>query len=565
MSMRIKQALDRHQNWLIATVLVITPMVMLFPFIHSGQMAICSDWAFHSARVEQITQNIRAGHWLTYIGTNQFNHLGSASFLFYPTLFLYPWALLKIAVSSQVTAYFLYVLLMYWTTLGVSYYSMYRFSKSKLRSLVFALLYLIVPYHLYLTLDNYVLGEALAYMFLPLVIVGTWALLVKHQWKTLAVGLALIGYCHIVSVVISLEVIAALVVIKIISDRRLDLTVLKQLMFAGATTLLLVAWELVPFLTDYHGLYQPASGFNFMTPLGEVLTSAVGNQAVNNGGAGLMSVIALAFGWKICRTKTDWVIYGVGAVIFVMTTALMPWHFFARTSLAVVQFPFRYNSYAGLFLMAILSKGITQWFMNLSQKRQLSQTLATVITVIGCLGLFFGTVQKQLERNQNVHGDVTILQPKKSRMYDTLHRGVDEPVIVTNQTYQRQFEYGIIYGETDYWPLAAFSQSAKILNTRQTFNRQAQPNKLIFTINARNSREVELPALVYSRTVVTDNGHPAQALASKRGLVNVHLRKGHHQIAVSYQPSSLYFVLMAVAVCGWVGLGITSALDRRRN
>lgn len=513
-------------------------------------MAICSDWAFHSARVEQMTENIKAGHWLTFIGTNQFNHLGSASFLFYPTLFFYPWALLKIVIHSQVTAYFAFALLMYWTTLGVSYYSMYQFSKSKLQSVIFALAYLIVPYHLYLTLDNYVLGEALAYMFLPLVLLGTWRLLVQHRWKTLAVGLTLIGYCHIVSVIISIEMIAALTVIKFILDRKIDWQAVKQFCYAGVLTLALVAWELVPFVTDFHGLFQPTPGFSFAAPLGKVITTAVGNQAVNNGGVGLLAVITLAAGWKICRSKTDWVIYGMGALVFVMTTAFVPWHFIVRTPLATVQFPFRYNSFAGLFLMVIFSKGICQLMSSVKWSRLLKLS----VVAASCLWLFFGSVQSQLERNQNIHGDVTVLKPKKSHKHATLHHGVDKPVIVTNQTYQRQFEYGIIYGETDYWPMAAFNHSAKILNLRQTYHRQAEPNKLMFTVKLKHPQAVELPALKYRRTVAFDNGHKIAVSASHRGLVKVHLSEGTHHVTVSYQPARAYTVLMLVAVTVWLSL-----------
>lgn len=546
----IKKLAAKYQNWLIIGLFVLVPMIMLFPFAHAGQMAICSDWAFHSARVEQMTENIKAGHWLTFIGTNQFNHLGSASFLFYPTVFFYPWALLKIVIHSQVTAYFAFVLLMYWTTLGISYYSMYQFSKSKLRSVIFALAYLIVPYHLYLTLDNYVLGEALAYMFLPLVLLGTWRLLVQHRWKTLAVGLTLVGYCHIVSVIISFEMIAALTVIKFILDRKIDWQAVKQFCYAGVLTLVLVAWELVPFVTDFHGLFQPTPGFSFAAPLGEVVTTAVGNQAVNNGGVGLLAVITLAAGWKICRSKTDWVIYGMGIIVFVMTTAFVPWHFIVRTPLATVQFPFRYNSFAGLFLMVIFSKGVCQLMTSVKWSRLLKLS----VVAASCLWLFFGSVQSQLERNQNIHGDVTVLKPKKSHKYATLHHGVDKPVIVTNQTYHRQFEYGIIYGETDYWPMAAFNHSAKILNLRQTHHRQAGPNKLTFTVKLKHPRAVELPALKYHRTVAFDNGRKIAASTSHRGLVKVHLSEGTHHVTVSYQPARAYTVLMLAAVTVWLSL-----------
>ena len=252
----------------------------------------------------------------------------------------------------------------------------------------------------------------------------------------------------------------------------------------------------------------------------------------------------------------------MGALVFVMTTAFVPWHFIVRTPLATVQFPFRYNSFAGLFLMVIFSKGICQ----LMSSTKWSRLLKLSVVAASCLWLFFGSVQSQLERNQNVHGDVTVLKPKKSHKYATLHHGVDKPVIVANQTYQRQFEYGIIYGETDYWPMAAFNHSAKILNLRQTYHRQAGPNKLMFTVKLKHPQAVELPALKYRRTVAFDNGHKIAVSASHRGLVKVHLSEGTHHVTVSYQPARAYTALMLVAVTVWLSLIaqqlITSRMQR---
>lgn len=556
-------------NWLIIGLLVVLPMIMIFPFWHTDQMAICSDWAFHSARVQQIYDNIKAGHWLTFIGTTQFERVGSANFLFYPTLFLYPWALLKF-IFAPVQAYFVYVLLMYWTTLGIAYWSMYQFSKSKLRSFVFALMYLTVPYHLYLTLDNYVLGEALGFMFLPLVVLGTYQLLVKNQWKVLAVGMTLVIYSHIVSTLISCEVITALVIVKFILDRKIDIKTIINLIKAGCVSLLLILWELIPFVTDYKGVNQPAPGFNLSVGFGQMIEQAANNQPTNNGGIGLVLLIVALFGWHACQTKLDWTTYAFGVIILVMTTSFIPWHYISQTPLATVQFPYRYNCYAALFLSIIGSKLIIQ----LIKQHHWSQTWSAGLLALCSLFLFFGASQTDIERNQNTHGDVQFLAQKKSKMYDTLHHGSNKPMIVTNQTYNRQFEYGIIYGETDYWPSAAMPDALKTLNwnlKKSSFKEHGvkllytKPNKLTYEIKAGRQTVTTLPALAYRHSQVRVNQGGWKQARSDNGLINVEtVPHSRTVVSVRYQPSSLYWIAMTISGIAWLVLIGTSIFEHRR-
>lgn len=105
---------------------------------------------------------------ITYIATSTFGNVGTGSFLFYPTVFLYPWAVFRLFVSP-ITAYMMFLTLFFFATLCVSYFCMLRFSEKKLRSIIFAIIYTIDPYHLYLGITNNVLREFIAYTFLPIV------------------------------------------------------------------------------------------------------------------------------------------------------------------------------------------------------------------------------------------------------------------------------------------------------------------------------------------------------------------------------------------------------------
>ena len=112
---------NRINNLIAVVIFVIMAIGMVLPLIHTGKIAIDIDWWFHSSRVEQIYRNLKAGVPFTYIATSTFGKTGVGSFLFYPDAFMYIWALLRF-IYSPVTAYYLWVGIIFFMTLTVSYF-----------------------------------------------------------------------------------------------------------------------------------------------------------------------------------------------------------------------------------------------------------------------------------------------------------------------------------------------------------------------------------------------------------------------------------------------------------
>ena len=251
------------------SIIIIFSILMILPFLLVGQIGVDSDWSFHAARVQQIYLNLKKGEFFTYLATDTFSKVGNANFLFYPNFILYPWAFLKF-IFAPVTAYLIYIWLIFLATGLIAFFSMISFTRGKIRqSLFFALIYLIAPYHLYLTLTNYVLGEAQAYTFLPLILLGMWNILYRNKWVTLAVGMTLIAYSHYVSVFISAEVCVMILACYLIQNRKIEFSKLVSLLKSVCLFVLLSAWQFVPLFTDYLGkdLSRPLSGF-FLVQIG---------------------------------------------------------------------------------------------------------------------------------------------------------------------------------------------------------------------------------------------------------------------------------------------------------
>lgn len=553
---------NRRVNSLYICLLFIFSVLIIAPFLLTHQIGVHSDWSFHAARVQQIYLNLKRGQLFTFIGTDTFSKVGNANFLFYPSVFLYPWALLKL-IFKPVEAFLIYSWLLIFTTMLVSYFCMLAYRNNKVAAFFFAIIYAIVPYHFYLTLGNYVLGEAQAYMFIPIVLLGMYRILTNRGWKTLAVGITLEMYCHLVSTFISIEVCGILLLGWLCFSRSLNWQVLINLCKAVGLYLVLSAWLLIPLITDYFhkGLTKPTSGFMLTRDLGDYIIGCLNNLPLNAGGLGLFLVIVLLFGWKWCQKGTsDFYIYIVGILMTVMITSTFPWQWFKTTPLAIIQFPYRYTSFAACFLAIIGAMGLTYLITYVPQ-----QKVAGLLITLALFSLCLGETYSLVARNHNSAGTVEVLRSSRHGQYKTLRDASDAPVIITNKTYNDQFSYGALYGETDYFPQRGSDSAKTVLNRRAymdghqiKFSQHSRPNQLTYVVNAKKAGLADLPALVYSHSLVKVNNVQQAVKASSRGTLIVHLAKGKNVISFSYKPAIAYYLLMIVAGITWIGLAYGS-------
>lgn len=527
--------------------LIIISTLIIIPFIHIGQMAVHSDWSFHAARVQQLYLNLQKGHLFTYIGTDTFSKVGNANFIFYPTLFLYPWVILKF-FFSPILSYQIYVWLLFVITSLIAYFSMQKYNgHNSLQSFYFALIYLVVPYHLYLTLTNYVLGEAIAYMFIPIVFLGMYEWLFKHKFITLAVGMSLMAYSHYVSLFISIEICVIILIAYLIQYHGISKEQIIGLGKAVILFLLLSIGQLIPLYTDLlkGNLTIPSHQFGLMQNAGDFIVSAFNNNALNQGGIGVLLVITLLIGWKfISRDSISMWIYVIAAMITLAITTAFPWQYFRNTPLSIIQFPYRYTSFAGFFLSIILAEGLSKL-----RFRKLKSPAITGLVTLGIVVLCAGSLWPDYQRNKGEVANTPILHSARHGQYRTLRSATDTPLIINNQTYNDQFSYGALYGETDYMPKPAFYYSSSVLNRqilvngkvlKNHVNPQSSPNSLKYTVKAQKGDKLDLPVLAYRNTQVSVNGRVVNFTHSQRGTVQLTASKHSNNISVSYKPRFLF-------------------------
>lgn len=538
-------------NCFIIVIFFLGTALIVIPSLKTGRVFAQSDWLFHSSRVEQIYLNLKHGSVFTFLATNTFQQSGVANFLFYPTLFLYPWALLRF-VFTPITSFYVWYAMLTFLAFLISYFSMHKLTKDPVVSTVFSFLYVFSAYRLYL--GTLVFGEFIAATFIPLAFIGLYEVLWgdDKDWMLLSIGLSLLAYSHLLSTFLTLEFFVILFLGKLIFNQGISASRLKSLLKASLLTILLVLGEVVPFISDFvgHNVSSAREGLALVSDMTTLISQSLNNQAVNTS-LGLVLLIVLFFGWFWIRdNKVGKATYILGITAVILATSVFPWDGLKNTIFSVIQLPFRYLLYASFFLAIVGAFAFSKnkFFQEANNFGRYGVLFLVLIFFV------FDFYSENRTRFQYISG-YNVSQDLKRAPTGKL-RGLPESQL-TDQNYAYQFDYLVPYGEHDYFPKkAAVNDSVvnSIINNIAFINKKAQkikpigtPNKLTFDLTLHNKSTIDLPVVAYQHTTVTINGKQTHFSHSGRGTVFLKLAPGAYKISVGYQPIKGYYLLVAIS------------------
>jgi len=560
----------QNKKWLInfgyMGLFLLIMLIMIYPLWQPHQLVVVGDWSFHASRVEEIFQNLKSGQLLTTIASRTFQGTGVGSFLFYPTPLLYIWAGLRF-FTSPLTAFFLWIGLLIWSGLTLSFFCMYHLTNNHRQSLIFTLVYNLLPYRLMLGLNIYTLAEFVATLFLPLAFLGFYQVLHDKttEWPLLTIGMVLIIYAHLLTAVLTAEVMLIILVAFIIYTRHFTKSQCWAMLKSILLCLCLVLPILVPFMTDFIGqsVSSVLQGIYFLRTFNDVVLNSLGNQLQAD--VGILLLLPIIFYSKLKSQNHGYQLsIIIGLILMVGSTDIFPWQLLSNTSLAVVQMPARYLSYAGLFLAIGFSKlgDVALTTSPLNKKAFLG--LSLFFLTIG--GLYFGTMSSTIIRNRT--GDHLTALTKSHRVGEQL----PDEILLTNKNYNTQFSYRVKYGETDYFPTESLANADSIINNTTylnhqpiTLNKVTSANNISYTVKMAQPGILNLPIIHYRHTTLTVDGQSRLAQISSRGTVQTKLPAGKHTIAVSYQPSFWLKISFFIAAAGWLGLVLMWIVKQLRS
>ena len=565
-------------NSVVLLLFLVVTISMIYPLAATGRIAAQVDWLFHAARVEQIYRNLSEGSLFTYIATSTFQSTGVGSFLFYPVIFIYPWAWLRF-ITTPVVAYYIWVGLFMFMTFVISYFSMLSFSKGKyLRSFIFALLYTLAPYRLYLGPASFVVGEYIASTFIPLAFLGFYHIICgdKRKWYWLTIGMTLLAYSHMLSILLISEIFTVLLLVALFTG-KFDLKRSKYLLISAIATVILALPVIIPLLTDYFGKGITATypGVGMIQNLGEVFTTSLSNTATSSS-IGIVLLLVLLSGWRwIKQDSLEVPLYILAICLTLISTAIFPWKSFNGSFLALLQLPYRYLIYVVLLTAILGSRIIVELLTKYGAlKTNWRRAMTILALLLVSLISYYGSISNLSDRLANTaKNKETIIKPLKADEQAILYAG-----ILTNKNYQAQFDYWAQTGEVDYFPTKTLKKNHFLEYIIMDWDKAYRTNKDVYSIISGVTRingqemhikpyaianalqyqvelarksKVDLPVVHYAHTAVTVDGKPAAYQNSKRNTVQLDLEKGKHTVIVDYLPSKVFFIGTKIALIGW--------------
>ncbi len=215
-----------------------------------GRLYEGHDLFFHLNRIEGIASGLRAGQFPVRIHASTLLGYGYASSEFYPELFLYLPALMRNLGVSLTVSVLVFEMAINLATAAVCYVSVHRLLGSRAVAAGASVLYTLSVYRMANLYVRATLGESLAMIFFPLLILAMVEVLTRdeRQWPLLALAMTGIFLSHLLSTMFTVLfcALAALCCLpRLVREPRRILAILK----AAALMALCSAWFLVPFLS----------------------------------------------------------------------------------------------------------------------------------------------------------------------------------------------------------------------------------------------------------------------------------------------------------------------------
>ncbi len=350
------------------------------------------DIHFHLARIQSIADGLRAGVFPVRLFDAQAYGFGFPTGMCYPDLLLYLPSLLVALGCGLWFAYTLFVLLVNVATATIAYHTFSSVFRSRRIGMACCMLWTLSPYRLCDVLLRAAVGEYLALMFAPLLVLGLWRLFLDEQsgpgtgWLTLAVGATGIVLSHVLSVVLFMPP-CLIALVPLVLWRRKDGWLLGLAKAAGLSILLCVGF-LFPFLSYYsaHDLgvkhfangcnndslepaqlleaFQPLRGWSL--PLNESLEN---EMPLSTGWCLMLGLPAAAIALFVPFARNEayeryrrWIaVLAAGTLVTLfMTTYVFPWNYdgpifgLVIQALSVIQFPWRLLGVASLMLVLLI-------------------------------------------------------------------------------------------------------------------------------------------------------------------------------------------------------------------
>lgn len=352
------------------------------------------DIAFHISRIAALADQLSQGIFYSKINYWYGDGIGYAASLGYPDIFLYIPALLVISGIDIKSSYQIFLISCSILTFCSTYLSYRCFALSKHAAAIGSLIYCIAPYHIYCTLIRSSLGEIQAFIFLPLIIAGTYNCIHKNaeQGYFLCLGFTGIVLSHVISSVLAIILFLSYVCTQI---RYIHLQNIKWICTQIVLAMLLTAFFWMPLLEFYftndlciHHALHTTDIF-----AGSITSLFIPSLQADKLFFGLTIFIpAFYILYKYNKSRTSIYLFCVGTLLAVITTDIFP--FWKNTAFSVIQFPWRLYGIATLCI-SLSFAFLSEKFFSAKQYDKICYSIGIIILSANIIVLYACIVRPQ--------------------------------------------------------------------------------------------------------------------------------------------------------------------------
>ena len=546
-------------KWLTAISFVVFGAAYCLPMFASEGIPVCDDTTFHLGRLVGLS-NV----WISPINFDSFGHNGLMVNVFYPWLTMYPmWIFYKIS-GSYVVGYKMYYAALSIATLFIAYYSMHGISKSRFGAYLFALLYTFSSYRFADVYNRAALGEAIALTFLPIVLLGIYKIAFENQreWHKLAIGMTLLAYSHVLSLLMSAVFVGVLFLSGLmIQGERMQRLI--AMLKAACLSLALSAAMIVPMMEQFirNDLYTPSASGKVMADSADSIAILIKYSIECNPvgrGIGLTTLVALVLSCLLLAGRTaagrkngePWNSFAAcllltGLVIALCSTSLLPWRDLGdNTPLSTIQFVWRFNAYTTLAFTASFSLLISNT-INSSQRNAIITTFIGVVLLSG-----FQFCSMSVQNNMLISKDKIM----ESDIATWSSKNVDYAPCEAQ-------EYKVTHGKTMEY---IFINNKKI---KKSPTIRAEGSHYLQEIEGANeNRRIDIPVFKFYNESVLLDGKTADTMISERGTTLIDVPSSETAtIEISYKYTMLARMswIASIVICIWLLLNLVVQFRNR--
>ena len=476
------------------------------------------------------------------VSFSAFGHHGTMVTMCYPRLTLYPvWILFKVT-HHLLIAYKIYQILLTFLTLCSAHYSMHSITRCQKSSLCFSMIYTFSLYRFANVFCRQALGEIIAMVFLPIIILGLYNIIAgdySKKWPALAIGITGLMFTHFLSVLLAFISLVFVFLINLpLADNKL--TRFTALIKAGFVTLLLSFASIISLITSAPGLFFLSGNIDTLVASALSMSQrnmmSLTNQPVSYClGLSILAAIPITFylmihAWfknrSLLRQNDSFFavsIFCTGILTALISTNVFPWYSLNDSLLMVILFAWRLNAISTV--MISFSLGFFLKDISVSKQGVSLRLLLPVLSII-LLSMHFICLHN---------------------LENTGNRPITEDSIITGDHYH-----------IDYTPFKAtasigwdWSNNYLKINGYPV-EAETTVRESYYTVSFDNPYDgeavMEVPVFWYPHLTATIDGESVESSCSDNGLVMLNVPAGNHTLTLHYSYSALVRCSQAISV-----------------